>query len=149
MEKSCASGKNSRPGATTPTRNHARQPRRAGAGSNRRCPSSHAVRMSSVKYAGAGQFTFDTETKKLDWTVEYADLSGPAAAAHLHGPADPGQNAEVAVPFEGELASPIKGSATLTDAQAADLQAGKYYVNIHTEANKGGEIRGQVTKSAM
>jgi hypothetical protein len=67
----------------------------------------------------------------------------------LHGPADPGQNADVAVPFEGELASPIKGSATLTDAQAADLQAGKYYVNIHTEANKGGEIRGQVTKSAM
>ena len=101
------------------------------------------------KGTGTGQFTFDTETKKLDWTVEYADLTGPATAAHLHGPADPGQNADVAVPFEGELASPIKGSATLTDAQAADLQAGKYYVNIHTEANKGGEIRGQVTKSAM
>ena len=43
-------------------------------------------------------------------------------------------------------ASGSEGSATLTDAQAADLMAGKYYVNIHTEANKGGEIRGQVTK---
>ena len=53
------------------------------------------------------------------------------------------------MPFAGEMASPIKGSATLTDAQAADLQAGKYYVNIHTAANKGGEIRGQVMKSAM
>ena len=42
--------------------------------------------------------------------------------------------------------SPLKGEATLTDAQAADLQAGKYYFNIHTAANKGGEIRGQVTK---
>ena len=38
------------------------------------------------------------------------------------------------------------GSATLTDAQAADLMAGKLYVNIHTAANKGGEIRGQMTK---
>ena len=46
-------------------------------------------------------------------------------------------------------ASPIKGSATLTDAQAADLDAGKYYVNIHTAANKGGEIRGQITKAPM
>ena len=42
--------------------------------------------------------------------------------------------------------SPVEGSATLTDAQAADLMAGKYYVNIHTAANPGGEIRGQVTK---
>ena len=42
--------------------------------------------------------------------------------------------------------SPVEGSATLTDAQAADLMAGKYYINIHTAANPGGEIRGQVTK---
>ncbi len=41
------------------------------------------------------------------------------------------------------------GSATLTDAQAADLTAGKYYVNVHTAAHPGGEIRGQVEKSAM
>jgi CHRD domain len=33
-----------------------------------------------------------------------------------------------------------------TDAQAADLMAGKYYVNVHTAANPGGEIRGEVTK---
>ena len=32
----------------------------------------------------------------------------------------------------------------LTDAQAADLMAGKYYVNVHTAANKDGEIRGQI-----
>jgi len=42
--------------------------------------------------------------------------------------------------------SPAEGSATLTDAQAADLTAGKYYINVHTAANPGGEIRGQVTK---
>ena len=36
--------------------------------------------------------------------------------------------------------------ATLTDAQAADLQEGRWYINIHTAANRGGEIRGQVVK---
>lgn len=102
-----------------------------------------------VETAGKGtaEITFDTETKVAEWTVEYSDLSGPPAAGHFHGPADKGANAGVAVPFEGDLASPIKGSATLTDAQAADLMAGKYYVNIHTAAHKGGEIRGQVEKA--
>ena len=37
-------------------------------------------------------------------------------------------------------------AATLTDAQIADLVAGKWYFNIHTAANPGGEVRGQVTK---
>ncbi len=97
---------------------------------------------------GTAELTFDSETKMLEWTVEYSDLSGPATAGHLHGPAAAGENADVAVPFEGDVAtSPVKGSATLTDAQAADLMAGKYYVNIHTDANKGGEIRGQVEKA--
>ncbi|MDB5424047.1 MAG: hypothetical protein JWQ29_1463, partial [Phenylobacterium sp.] len=41
--------------------------------------------------------------------------------------------------------SPIKGTATLTDAQIADLNAGKWYFNVHTAANPGGEIRGTVT----
>ena len=101
------------------------------------------------KGTGTAQLMFDTETQKLEWTVEYTALTGAATAAHIHGPADPGQNADVVVPFPGDLPSPIKGSATLTDAQATDLQAGKYYVNIHTAANKGGEIRGQILKSAM
>lgn len=96
---------------------------------------------------GTADVTYDTETKKLDWTIEYSDLSGPPVMGHFHGPADRGQNADVAVPFEGDLASPIKGSATLTDAQAADLMAGKYYINLHTAAHKGGEIRGQVEKA--
>jgi hypothetical protein len=32
----------------------------------------------------------------------------------------------------------------MTDAQLADLTSGKCYVNIHTAANKGGELRGQL-----
>jgi hypothetical protein len=56
-----------------------------------------------------------------------------------------GKNGPVVVPITPN-ASPFEGFATLTDAQATDLLAGRWYVNVHTEANKGGEIRGQVTK---
>ena len=96
----------------------------------------------------AATASLDTATKSLTWTVEYSGLSGPATAAHIHGPADPGANAGIVVPFTGNLASPIKGSATLTDAQIAQLEAGKWYVNIHTEANKGGEICGQLVRAS-
>jgi hypothetical protein len=108
-----------------------------------------AQQVPPVETAGKGTaaITFDTDTKKLDWTVEYSGLTEAPAAGHLHGPAAKGENAGVQVPFEGPLASPIKGSAALTDAQAADLLAGKYYVNIHTPAHKDGEIRGQVEKA--
>ena len=68
-------------------------------------------------------------------------------AAHFHGPAAAGANAPPVVPVPATaLASPIKGDATLTDAQAADLAAGKWYFNIHTAAHGPGEIRGQVEK---
>ncbi len=97
---------------------------------------------------GTATATLDTNTKTLTWTVDYSGLSGPATAAHIHGPADPGANAGIVVPFTGNLASPIKGSATLTDAQIAQLEAGKWYVNIHTEANKPGEIRGQLVRAS-
>ena len=95
---------------------------------------------------GAGTLTssFNKDTNTLAWTLTYSGLTGPATAAHFHGPAMPGQNAGVVVPFQGSLASPIQGSAKLSDAQVADLMAGKWYVNVHTAANPGGEIRGQV-----
>ena len=95
---------------------------------------------------GKADIDYDAATKKLSWTLTYSGLSGPATAAHFHGPAEPGKNAGVAVAIPNAGTSPVTGSATLTDAQAADLEAGKYYVNIHTAANPGGEIRGQVTK---
>jgi hypothetical protein len=95
---------------------------------------------------GTADLNYDAASKKLSWTVTYSGLSGPATAAHFHGPAEAGKNAGVAVPIPNAATSPVKGEATLTDAQAADLLGGKYYINIHTAANPGGEIRGQVTK---
>lgn len=95
---------------------------------------------------GTADLDYDAATKKLSWKLTYSGLSGPATAAHFHGPAETGKNAGVMVPIPGIAKSPAEGSATLTDAQASDLLAGKLYVNVHTAANPGGEIRGQVTK---
>lgn len=95
---------------------------------------------------GTADLDFDPASKKLSWKLTYSGLSGPATAAHFHGPAEAGKNAGVAVPIPNAASSPVEGNATLTDAQAADLMAGKYYINVHTAANPGGEIRGQVTK---
>ncbi|MBI5263831.1 MAG: CHRD domain-containing protein [Bradyrhizobium sp.] len=96
--------------------------------------------------AGTADLDYDAASKKLAWKLSYSGLSGPATAAHFHGPAEAGKNAGVAVAIPNATKSPVEGSATRTDAQAADLLAGKYYINIHTQANPAGEIRGQVTK---
>jgi hypothetical protein len=95
---------------------------------------------------GTADVDYDAATKKLTWKLTYSGLSGPPTAAHFHGPADPSKNAAVAVAIPNPSSSPVEGSATLTDAQVADLMAGQYYINVHTAANPGGEIRGQVTK---
>ena len=96
--------------------------------------------------AGTGMLdaSLDKQTNVLTWTVTYAGLTGPVKAGHFHGPAAAGANAGVALGFSGSVESPIKGTATLTAAQAADVMAGKWYVNLHTAANPGGEVRGQV-----
>ena len=96
------------------------------------------------KGTGAVEATYDTATKKMAWTITYSGLTGPATAAHFHGPAAVGAAAPPVVPIKGELASPIKGEATLTDAQAAEVKAGMWYLNIHTAMHKDGELRGQV-----
>ena len=95
---------------------------------------------------GTADIDYDAATKKLTWKLTYSGLSGPATAAHFHGPAEPGKNAGVAVAIPNATETPAEGNAILTEAQAADLVAGNYYVNVHTAANPGGEIRGQVTK---
>jgi hypothetical protein len=99
-----------------------------------------------VQTAGKGELTatFDQASKRLNWKGSYAGLSGPATAAHFHA-AEKGKNGGVAVPIS-PAASPMEGSATLNDQQAADLMAGRWYVNVHTEANKAGELRGQMMR---
>jgi hypothetical protein len=97
------------------------------------------------KGTGSVTATFDTDSNKLSWNGSVSGLSGPVTAAHFHS-ADVGKNGPVAVPIIGADNGSFEGSSILTDTQAEDLMAGKWYVNIHTAAHKAGEIRGQVTR---
>lgn len=97
---------------------------------------------------GRAEAKFDTATRQLSWNVTYSGLTGPAAGAHFHGPAEPGKNAGIVVPF-ATGASPIAGSTTLNEKQAEDLLAGRWYANIHSAKHPGGEIRGQVTRQGQ
>ena len=101
--------------------------------------------------AGMGKLeaTYDTETMMFTWTATYEGLTGEATGAHFHGPAAADATADPVVPIEGALASPIEGSATLTEEQGTQLQDGMWYFNIHTAEHPDGEIRGQVAAAAM
>ena len=106
---------------------------------------SNEVPPNTAAATGSVAITYETARKKLDWKGSLAGLSGAPTAAHFHGPAEAGKNAgvQLAIPNPGTA---FEGSALLTDGQAADLLNGRIYVNIHTAAHPGGEVRGQIVK---
>jgi hypothetical protein len=93
---------------------------------------------------GNATITVDTDAKKLSWQIATEGLSGDPTAAHFHGPAKPGENAPPVIDISSNLK---EGSADLTDEQWQALQAGNWYVNVHTAKYPDGEIRGQVEKA--
>jgi hypothetical protein len=111
-------------------------------------PSEEVPPASNSKGQGTAEVSVDPATNEMTYTVSYSGLTGPATMAHIHGPASPGSNAGVVVPFKEVTGGVEKasGKAKLTQAQAGDLAAGKYYVNVHTSQYPGGEIRGQLKK---
>jgi hypothetical protein len=79
----------------------------------------------------------------LTWQLTFSGLTGAAGAAHIHmGP--PGQAGAVVVPLCGPCESPVSGTANVDAAVLNALQTGGAYANVHTTANRGGEIRGQI-----
>ena len=113
----------------------------------------------SVAFA---DMSYDTVTMILTWVISEVTpfFDSGVVFAHFHGPATPGQNAAVQVwicsnvssgpagtPLCGGSGDPFAiGSSVLSGAQADDLLAGLWYINIHTAAFPGGEIRCQVTR---
>ena len=92
--------------------------------------------------AGSATLTLDG-AKMLSFNISYGGLVGTETAAHIHGPAAVGVNAGVVFPLPA--GNPKVGMVgPLTPAQEADLNAGLYYINIHTNFFPGGEIRGQI-----
>ncbi len=93
--------------------------------------------------SGVGSVTAALVDNRLFITGTFDGLSAPATAAHLHR-APKGQRGVVAFTLSIAKATTgvLGGSFELTAAQIADLKKGNYYVQIHTERNPDGEIRG-------
>lgn len=95
--------------------------------------------------SGSVAVTYSTLSQIITWSGTYTGLSSPATFAHIKLGAS-GENGTVAVPIFGKgNSSPFEGAARLTDAQASALMAGGLYIEIQTEKNVAGEIRGQIT----
>jgi len=108
----------------------------------------HEVPAVETPATGTADIAYDPATRVVTWVISYGGLSGPATMAHFHiGPPSQGGHTPVMVWLtkQGSPAeNPIKGEATLTPEQAPQFLAGDWYINVHTQANPGGEIRGQV-----
>jgi hypothetical protein len=112
-------------------------------------PLSGAQQVPPVPSSGTGmaRLTYDPSTRVVTWSITYGGMSSPVIMAHFHGPAPAGRNASVLIWLTQRNApvhSPITGQTTLTPAQAEQFAAGLWYVNVHTQDNPAGEIRGQV-----
>ncbi len=109
---------------------------------------------------GAGIFFNDVTlelTINIGWGSGngFTDLTGDATLGHVHGPtasAAPGsftQNASPLITLQtlggwnpNAANGGFSGTVNVPSGNVPDLFAGKLYINVHTQANPGGEIRG-------
>ncbi|MHC5004387.1 MAG: CHRD domain-containing protein [Planctomycetota bacterium] len=101
-----------------------------------------AVPPTTTAGRGCGLLAIDREADQLSYYLRYGDLTGPATAAHVHGYAPPG--AAAGVRHGIGTANPAKGTWSYPAADEPSILGGLAYFNVHTGANPGGEIRGQI-----
>lgn len=108
---------------------------------------------------GSGLVTMDRDQSELHVMVVVNDLSGPLTGAHFHQ-APAGENGDVIYNltpwFEATSTSDAAfgywtdlDEAPFTAMNAVSVRNNEVYVNVHTEANAGGEVRGQVLRGAV
>jgi len=98
----------------------------------------------AVKTSGAGSGAISvTADKSVSGSVTTTGVAG--TMAHIHEAA-PGKNGPVVIPLSksGDSTWSVPAGAKLTDAQLSSFKAGNLYVNVHSAANPGGEVRGQL-----
>jgi hypothetical protein len=106
--------------------------------------------------SGNAKATIDGESLSVSGT--FKDLSTNAVGAHIHGPVGADGTGpvfchlKVPTATSGEItgdgpSEPKCSTIKLTEAQTADFEGGKMYVNIHTSMHQGGELRGDLKKS--
>lgn len=102
---------------------------------------------------GTAVASLDTYSGYFSWQIGFSDLTGPATAAHFHrgardvsGPVVIALDAADVVDVNGigEQAGLFTGSTYLTQAAIEEVLSGLWYINIHTDLNSAGEIRGQL-----
>jgi hypothetical protein len=95
---------------------------------------------------GTATLKYDDTTHKLTGTLTYSGASGAVTAGHVHS-GECGEAGPVAVTLGTALTSPITIDVDIPDADQDNVLCGGLYLNLHTDANPNGEIRGQILKT--
>jgi len=107
---------------------------------------------------GTAAMVLDTDTGEFVWVIGFEGLTGPAVAAHFHG-APAGSNGPVIINLDsdpgvvfsgiGNDTGTFVGGTILSSTHIDDVLVGLWYINIHTQLNLPGEIRGQVLPGSV
>ena len=108
----------------------------------------------------SGTAVFSRRRTLLDFAVTVSGLSSHATAAHIHGPAGPGQIGEVLFEFfivpnttgarlAGGVLNKTVSPEVSFDSLLALMRNGSAYVDVHTELNPNGEISGDIQQGDL
>jgi hypothetical protein len=97
--------------------------------------------------SGAASLNYNDANQQLSVAVIAFGLQGTVTAVHIHGPAGPGATGPIVFSLPASIST--GATLTLTAAQAADLLAGRWYLDVHTTAFPNGEIRGQIASALI